>query len=192
MSTEVLPNGETVPTNTKMAEKTSTSKGPDPQAPELVVVHKQMVEDMYKPSNPTLELVFKKFEESTGQKREYLVYGIWGLISLYLLLGSAAELLCNLIGFGYPAYKSVQAVKSPNKDDDTQWLIYWCVFGFFSCVDFFADDIFGWFPFYYLFKSLFLLYLALPYTNGAIYFYKKYAEPIQEKIDAMLKEKKQE
>jgi len=46
----------------------------------------------------------------------------------------------------------VKAVESPQKDDDTQWLIYWVVFGCFNIVEFFSDILLSWFPLYFLTK----------------------------------------
>jgi len=54
----------------------------------------------------------------------------------------------------FPAvfYFRVKAVESETKEDDTQWLIYWVVFGVFNIVEFFSDILLSWFPLYFLVK----------------------------------------
>lgn len=107
-------------------------------------------------------------------------------MGLYLIVGSLAQLVCNMIGFVYPCYASVRAVRSESKDDDTHWLIYWCCFASFSIVDFFAERILSWFPIYWLVKTIFLIYLSAPQTRGAIRIYKKVVLPVFKKIDEVL------
>ena len=46
----------------------------------------------------------------------------------------------------------MKAIESPNKDDDTQWLTYWVVYGVFSIAEFFSDLFLSWFPFHYMLK----------------------------------------
>lgn len=73
-------------------------------------------------------------------------------LGLWLAFGYAAQLVCNAVGFLYPAYVSIHAIESHNKEDDTKWLTYWVVFAVFSVFEFFADIIVGWFPLYWLAK----------------------------------------
>lgn len=49
-------------------------------------------------------------------------------------------------------YFRIKAIESPDKEDDTKWLTYWVVYGFFSVGEFFSDIFLYWFPFYYVCK----------------------------------------
>jgi len=121
--------------------------------------------------------VLGQIESKTGVDRFFIVASIALLFSLYLIFGHFAELVCNFIGFLYPAYVSIKAIESASKADDTQWLTYWVVFGVFSIVEFAEDEIVGYFPVYWLFKCAFLLYLSLPVTRGAEKLYAKAIRP---------------
>lgn len=47
---------------------------------------------------------------------------------------------------------SIKAIESNVKEDDTQWLTYWVVYGLFSVLEAFSDIFLSWFPFYYVSK----------------------------------------
>jgi len=133
-----------------------------------------------------LDKIFVELEKHVSVKREQIVYFAVGLMALYLIFGRFAEFVCNLIGFGYPAYASVKAIRSETKEDDTQWLVYWTVFASFTLVDFFAEWFMSVLPFYWLIKAPFLLYLALPQTKGAITLYRHVVNPLISKLDENL------
>ncbi|KAG1687298.1 Receptor expression-enhancing protein 5 [Nymphon striatum] len=130
----------------------------------------------------------EKAEKASGVKRLYLALGTAGFIGLWLAIGYGGQLLCNLIGFGYPAYESIKAIESKDQRDDTKWLTYWVVYAAFGIFEFFSDIFLDWFPFYWLLKCIFLVWCFLPFSsNGSTFIYAKIIKPFflknQAKID---------
>ncbi|RMB92818.1 hypothetical protein DUI87_30712 [Hirundo rustica rustica] len=81
----------------------------------------------------------------------------------------------------------IKAIESPSKDDDTQWLTYWVVYGIFSIAEFFSDIFLSWFPFYYMLKCGFLLWCMAPSpSNGAEFLYHRIIRPFFLKHEAQL------
>ena len=139
--------------------------------------------------------VLALLEQKTKAKREYIAYGIIGFLALYLAIGWGNDFLCNLIGFAYPAYASVKAIETPLKDDDTKWLMYWCVYALFGILEVFSDQLFFWIPLYTLTKCLLLIWLMVPGKSGGTHMvYNKILRPFvlkhQDSIDKKLSEAK--
>lgn len=126
-----------------------------------------------------------QLEEKTGIKKKIIAFGAVTVTGLYLVYGYGASLVCNMIGFVYPAYYSIKAIESVNKEDDTKWLTYWVVYGVFSLGEFFSDIFLYWFPFYYAFKCLFLLWCMAPISwNGSQIIYTRIVRPVFLKHEA--------
>jgi receptor expression-enhancing protein 5/6 len=118
-----------------------------------------------------------------------------GLVFVILIFfGVGAGVLCSIVGFLYPSFKSFEAIESKNKGDDIQWLVYWVVFAFFSLIESFIDFLLYWIPFYYAFKLAFLLWAMLPQTKGAKFLYdsflKDFLKKNESRIDAAMADAK--
>ena len=95
--------------------------------------------------------------------KSYAFLGAVLLLAILHSINAFASPVSNLVGWALPAYLSVKALESPSPADDIQWLTYWVVFGFFNFTESFALRIvLYYFPFYFAFKPLFILWLQLP------------------------------
>lgn len=96
------------------------------------------------------------------------------------------------VGFIYPSYASFKALESKAPTAAAQWLTYWVVFSLFTVLEYFADYVISWLPFYYLAKLAFVLWLQLPQTQGATQLYIHHIQPLvkqhEEEIDRRLEE----
>jgi len=61
-----------------------------------------------------------------------------------------------------------------------QWLSYWIIFSLFTLVEFFLDIILAWVPLYYEAKLIFILWLALPQTKGALKLWTDHKDKIEQ------------
>lgn len=87
-------------------------------------------------------------------------------------------------------YASVKAIESKDSADDTQWLVYWIVYGVFGFLETFIDLILYWIPFFYAIKIAFLVWCMHPTTKGATVLYTSFIRSAflahEEKIDSLL------
>ncbi|KAH9914095.1 TB2/DP1, HVA22 family-domain-containing protein [Fomitopsis serialis] len=94
--------------------------------------------------------------------------------------------------FLYPGYASYKVLSQrPAAEEELErWLMYWSVLGCIVAVEYVAEWLVSWLPFYYTIKTIFLLYLALPQTHGATYLYRAHLRPFfaahEREIDSAL------
>ncbi|KAL3802412.1 hypothetical protein ACHAW5_001133 [Stephanodiscus triporus] len=119
----------------------------------------------------------RDLEKKTGQPKVYFFVGIVSLIFSAIYALGGMKLMTDLFGFAYPAYMSFKAIESSEIIDDTQWLTYWVVFGFFSIAENVMSFLIEWIPFYYMIKCAFFLWLYHPKFLGAGLVYKQVIKP---------------
>ncbi|CAD6215918.1 GSCOCG00000735001-RA-CDS [Cotesia congregata] len=143
-----------------------------------VAAAKESIEKALKDESKPWAKLFSMAEAKTGIDRLYIFLGLVGFLALYLVIGVGQQLVCNIIGFVYPAYCSMKALESRSKEDDTKWLTYWVVFAVFTIIEFFSEYIVCWFPVYWLFKCIFYIWLMVPLEyNGSIVLYHRFIRP---------------
>lgn len=91
-------------------------------------------------------------------------------------------MLSNFATLVIPGYFSLQALETRTTDDDTQYLTYWVVYACFSVVEFWSRTILYWVPFYWVFKTIFFLYLGLPQFGGSRLVYTHVIRPFTVKF----------
>ncbi|KAF2966721.1 hypothetical protein GQX73_g6825 [Xylaria multiplex] len=109
--------------------------------------------------------------------RELAKYPVLNNLEKQTSVPKVYALLTNFAGFVIPGYYSLAALFSTSKTDDTQWLTYWVVFAFFSVIESIISVVY-WFPFYYTFKFVFLLWLSLPTFSGAQLIFRSFMQPM--------------
>lgn len=103
------------------------------------------------------------FEQRTQIPKTYFVSCTVLLLTLFHFVNPLAAPVSNLVGWGLPSYLSFKALESPGHQDDVQWLTYWVVFGFFNFLESIAlRMVLYYFPWYFAFKTVFILWLQLP------------------------------
>jgi len=123
--------------------------------------------------------VLNQFEQRTQVPKTYAVIGTVTLLTLLIFINPLAAPISNLIGWGFPAYLSFKALETPAHQDDVQWLTYWVVFAFFTFLESFALRIvLYYFPFYFAFKTVFIIWLQLPAFKGATTLYLSVLRPV--------------
>lgn len=129
----------------------------------------------------------QQLEERTNLPKSYISVGLaaFYLILIFVNVGGIGEILSNFAGFIVPAYYSLVAIKTTTSKDDTQLLTYWVVFAFLNVIEFWSKAILYLVPFYWFVKTVFLLYIALPQTGGAVLIYNTIIAPVTDKYVAV-------
>lgn len=116
-------------------------------------------------------------EKSTNVPKVYVVLGLGAVYFFMVFFNVGANFLVNTVGFAIPAYYSLDALFTTKTADDTQWLTYWVVYAFLTFFESAVNAVY-WFPFYYTFKFVLVLWMALPQTAGAQVVFRSFLQPV--------------
>ncbi|RHY13569.1 hypothetical protein DYB25_011767 [Aphanomyces astaci] len=86
--------------------------------------------------------------------------------------------ICNVVGYAYPIYMSVQSAKKEDATDEhIQWVVFWTVNACFAVFEILVDFLGNYIPFYYEAKVCMVAWLALPQFRGALQIYDNLIAP---------------
>jgi receptor expression-enhancing protein 5/6 len=123
--------------------------------------------------------IMNLLEEKTQVPKAYGALGACAVFLSAIFINSLALPVSNLVGWALPAYLSYRALESPGQEDTIQWLTYWTIFGFFTCLESVALRlVLYYFPYYFPIKTAFVLWLQLPNTRGAHTFHHSVVKPV--------------
>ena len=126
--------------------------------------------------------------EKTGVSGKIISLGLL-VCAILCFINLFSKYITCIVGVTLPAYWSIKAIESAEYDDDKQWLTYWAIYGLFTLLDHFANFILRIFPFYFIFKILFLIWCFMPNTMGALFIYNKFVEPYFKKYEDKIDKK---
>ncbi|KAL1980387.1 hypothetical protein VTN96DRAFT_4203 [Rasamsonia emersonii] len=121
--------------------------------------------------------ILNNLERQTSVPKVYAFLGVVGIYFFLVFFNILGQFLVNLAGFAIPGYYSLHALFTAGTADDTQWLTYWVVYAFLAVVES-AINAPYWFPFYYIFKFILVLWMALPQFNGAQLVFHSFLQPL--------------
>eukprot|EP00620_Florenciella_sp_RCC1587_P015594 CAMPEP_0182571934 /NCGR_PEP_ID=MMETSP1324-20130603/15589_1 /TAXON_ID=236786 /ORGANISM="Florenciella sp., Strain RCC1587" /LENGTH=196 /DNA_ID=CAMNT_0024786699 /DNA_START=40 /DNA_END=630 /DNA_ORIENTATION=- len=132
--------------------------------------------------------VIKTIAEKANQPPKTVAMGIagaavfFGVMTVVLMVGM--KTLLELTLYIPAVIKSIKAIESPEKDDDTDLLSFWVVYCFFTICDPFVQMVFFWVPYFGLFKFAFLQYCYR--FKGTLFITETILKPVYKKITAMM------
>jgi receptor expression-enhancing protein 1/2/3/4 len=105
-----------------------------------------------------------------------------------MFMSMLSHIICAWFAFLIPSYSTFKALAQRPLSEAAleRWAMYWSVVGAFVAFEYIGEWFISWFPFYWEVKTLFLLFLALPQTQGSTYIYRNHLQPFFVKNEADL------
>ncbi|KZT02422.1 uncharacterized protein LAESUDRAFT_407438 [Laetiporus sulphureus 93-53] len=90
-----------------------------------------------------------------------------------------SNLTCAWFAFMLPCYSTWKSLshRPVSEPELERWMMYWSVMGAFVAFEYVVEWLVDWLPFYYEAKTVFLLFLSLPQTQGSTWVYTAFMHP---------------
>ncbi|KAJ6509371.1 TB2/DP1, HVA22 family-domain-containing protein [Mycena vitilis] len=105
-----------------------------------------------------------------------------------MLLSFLSHCLAAWFAFLLPVFGTFKALshRPVSEPELERWTQYWAVIGVLVAYEYLLEFLISWFPFYWELKTVFLLFLALPQTQGSTFIYGMYLQPFFSKNEVDL------
>ncbi|KAJ6574942.1 TB2/DP1, HVA22 family-domain-containing protein [Mycena capillaripes] len=105
-----------------------------------------------------------------------------------MFVSMLSHVVAAWFGFLLPAFATYKALshRPVSEPELERWCQYWTVIGLLVAFEYLAEFFISWLPLYYELKTVFLLFLALPQTQGSTYIYQMYLQPFFSRNEADL------
>jgi len=96
-----------------------------------------------------------------------------------MLTSVVSNVLSAWFAFLLPCYGTWKSLahRPVSEPELERWAMYWSVLGAFVAFEYVAEWLVSWLPFYWEIKTLFLLFLSLPQTQGSTWVYNTFMHP---------------
>ncbi|EMD41926.1 hypothetical protein CERSUDRAFT_90515 [Gelatoporia subvermispora B] len=105
-----------------------------------------------------------------------------------MLVSMISHLLSAWFAFLLPCFATWKALahRPVSEPELEHWAKYWTVVGAFIAFEYVAEWFISWVPFYWETKTVFLLFLSLPQTQGSTWIFHTYLHPYFAKNEASI------
>ncbi|KAJ7786136.1 TB2/DP1, HVA22 family-domain-containing protein [Mycena metata] len=105
-----------------------------------------------------------------------------------MILSFLTHCLAAWFAFLLPVFGTYKALshRPVSEPELERWSQYWAVIGVLVAYEYLFEFLVSWFPFYFEIKIIFILFLALPQTQGSTFIYQMYLQPFFSKNEVEL------
>ena len=109
-------------------------------------------------------------ETKTKVPKVYFAGSLWLIITASLFTNVLAGVVSALIALVYPTYGALEAITKSDVSKVKIWAFYFILLGLVNFLELGVDIVSSVIPFYYVFKTVFVLWLFVPHYLVRFYY----------------------